>query len=113
VNRSAIVVRGIALALLGAPWTGPIAQGAERRTVTSDGTTLANGALRFALDVSEHGPRPIALDSAYDRIDSPLRGELFEIQARDGKRLRASDSGRTLALRLAPFEVLVWDLEAL
>jgi hypothetical protein len=102
VNRSTAVARLIlALALLGTLCTGPSAQaadpwlpsspGAGRCAIKSDGATLANGALRFAVALSGHGLRPLALDNTYDHLDTALRGELFEIQLRDGRRLRASD----------------------
>ncbi|HEY2678687.1 MAG TPA: enterotoxin [Steroidobacteraceae bacterium] len=72
------------------PWL-PNPPGTAHCVVMSEGATLANAALRFALALSGQGLRPRSLHNAYDGIDTPLSGELFEIQLRDGKRLHASD----------------------
>ena len=72
------------------PWL-PNSPGAGHCAVGSSGATLGNGALRFALSSSEQRLKPLALENAYDRINTALRGELFEIQLHDGRRLRASD----------------------
>jgi hypothetical protein len=84
------VLRAGSIAQAAEPWL-PNSPGAGHCAVTGDGATLGNGALRFALSSSEHRLRPLALENAFDRINTALRGELFEIQLHDGRHLRASD----------------------
>jgi hypothetical protein len=72
------------------PWL-PNPPGTGHCAAASDGATLTNASLQFALALSGQGLRPLALNNAYDGIDTRLSGDLFEIQLRDGKRLHASE----------------------
>lgn len=99
-NLRATLVRVIVALAIGILSAGSIAQAAEpwlpnspgagHCTVSGDDSTLGNGALRFSLSAGENRLRPLALENAYDSIHTVLRGELFEIQLRDGRHLPAS-----------------------
>jgi hypothetical protein len=53
--------------------------------------TLSNVALAVTFDIADGHIGPSLLENRLSGVDSPLRGELFELKRRDGVILRASD----------------------
>jgi hypothetical protein len=86
---------------LPAPWL-PLDPGATHCDATANSAVLSNAALRFAVAIGGSSLRPAALDNGFTGGRQALRGELFSVMPRRGKKLDASAFRLDAALSCHP-----------